>query len=180
MHFAPSTLLTRPPFPARPPPPLPACLLARPPPQVRSLGFDKPTVIQSQAWPIATAGRDLIAIASTGSGKTAGYVVPALEHIRTAMRRLVEGGGSGAPLCAARGAGAGADARAGAADPGGGDALWAAVGLAQCVSGGPSCCAPGEGLQTGSRSRRRQCALGGCQGCALRESELLVGGAAQS
>lgn len=59
---------------------------------MRSLGFDKPTVIQSQAWPIATAGRDLIAIASTGSGKTAGYVVPALEHIRTAMRRLVEGG----------------------------------------------------------------------------------------
>lgn len=31
-------------------------------------GFKQPTVIQSQAWPIAMAGRDLVGIAQTGSG----------------------------------------------------------------------------------------------------------------
>uniref|UniRef100_A0A914CXW3 RNA helicase n=1 Tax=Acrobeloides nanus TaxID=290746 RepID=A0A914CXW3_9BILA len=34
--------------------------------------FTKPTVIQSIAWPVALSGRDLIAIAQTGSGKTLG------------------------------------------------------------------------------------------------------------
>lgn len=33
-------------------------------------GFKQPTVIQSQSWPIAMAGRDLVGIAQTGSGKS--------------------------------------------------------------------------------------------------------------
>ncbi|KAG2951182.1 hypothetical protein PC117_g3783 [Phytophthora cactorum] len=33
-------------------------------------GFDKPTPIQSQCWPILASGRDIIGIAETGSGKT--------------------------------------------------------------------------------------------------------------
>jgi ATP-dependent RNA helicase DDX5/DBP2 len=32
-------------------------------------GFKQPTVIQSQSWPIAMSGRDLVGIAQTGSGK---------------------------------------------------------------------------------------------------------------
>lgn len=32
-------------------------------------GFKQPTVIQSQSWPVAMAGRDLVGIAQTGSGK---------------------------------------------------------------------------------------------------------------
>ncbi|KAF6264346.1 Asp-Glu-Ala-Asp box polypeptide 5 [Scenedesmus sp. NREL 46B-D3] len=40
-------------------------------------GFTAPSYIQAQAWPIALKGRDLVAIASTGSGKTAGFLVPA-------------------------------------------------------------------------------------------------------
>lgn len=31
-------------------------------------GFKQPTIIQSQAWPIAMSGRDLVGIAQTGSG----------------------------------------------------------------------------------------------------------------
>ena len=43
-------------------------------------GFDKPTAIQSQAWPIALKGRDMICIAKTGSGKTCGFLLPAFSQ----------------------------------------------------------------------------------------------------
>ena len=39
-------------------------------------GFVRPTAIQSQAWPIALQGRDMICIAKTGSGKTCGFLLP--------------------------------------------------------------------------------------------------------
>ncbi|GBF95917.1 DEAD box RNA helicase [Raphidocelis subcapitata] len=45
-------------------------------------GYKAPTFIQAQAWPIAREGRDLVAIASTGSGKTCGFLAPSLLHIR--------------------------------------------------------------------------------------------------
>lgn len=44
-------------------------------------GFTKPTAIQSQGWPIALSGRDLVGIAQTGSGKTLAYMLPAMVHI---------------------------------------------------------------------------------------------------
>ena len=44
-------------------------------------GYDKPTPIQAQGWPIALAGRDMVGIAQTGSGKTMSYVIPAFIHI---------------------------------------------------------------------------------------------------
>eukprot|EP00242_Pyramimonas_sp_CCMP2087_P014943 CAMPEP_0198209762 /NCGR_PEP_ID=MMETSP1445-20131203/17714_1 /TAXON_ID=36898 /ORGANISM="Pyramimonas sp., Strain CCMP2087" /LENGTH=542 /DNA_ID=CAMNT_0043883637 /DNA_START=181 /DNA_END=1805 /DNA_ORIENTATION=- len=44
-------------------------------------GYAVPSAIQSQAWPIAFAGRDCLAIAKTGSGKTLGYMMPAIIHI---------------------------------------------------------------------------------------------------
>jgi ATP-dependent helicase YprA (DUF1998 family) len=50
--------------------------------QLRKHGFTAPTFIQAQAWPIALQGRDLVAIASTGSGKTAGFLLPAFQHIQ--------------------------------------------------------------------------------------------------
>jgi ATP-dependent RNA helicase DBP3 len=43
--------------------------------------FDKPSAVQAQAWPVLLQGRDAIAIAETGSGKTLGFVLPALVHI---------------------------------------------------------------------------------------------------
>jgi hypothetical protein len=44
-------------------------------------GLVSPTPIQAQAWPPALAGRDVVGIAQTGSGKTLGYVVPAVVRI---------------------------------------------------------------------------------------------------
>ncbi|KAF8896491.1 P-loop containing nucleoside triphosphate hydrolase protein [Infundibulicybe gibba] len=48
---------------------------------IRAQGFDSPTPIQCQAWPMALSGRDLVAIAQTGSGKTISFALPAMLHI---------------------------------------------------------------------------------------------------
>ena len=42
--------------------------------------FVEPTPIQAQGWPIALSGHNLVAIAKTGSGKTLGYLLPAIVH----------------------------------------------------------------------------------------------------
>jgi ATP-dependent RNA helicase DDX5/DBP2 len=44
-------------------------------------GFPAPTAIQSIGWPIAMSGRDSVCIANTGSGKTLGFLLPALLHV---------------------------------------------------------------------------------------------------
>lgn len=44
--------------------------------------FKEPTPIQSQAWPLTLAGRDFVGLAETGSGKTLGYLLPAIVHIQ--------------------------------------------------------------------------------------------------
>ncbi|KAI5283557.1 ATP-dependent RNA helicase dbp2 [Ascosphaera acerosa] len=49
--------------------------------EVKAQGFDKPTSIQSQGWPMALSGRDVVGIAETGSGKTLTYCLPAIVHI---------------------------------------------------------------------------------------------------
>ena len=45
--------------------------------------FLKPTPIQNAAIPLALAGRDLIGIAQTGTGKTAAFVLPILQRLLT-------------------------------------------------------------------------------------------------
>jgi ATP-dependent RNA helicase DDX5/DBP2 len=49
--------------------------------EVKAQGFEKPTPIQSQGWPMALSGRDVVGIAETGSGKTLTYCLPAIVHI---------------------------------------------------------------------------------------------------
>ena len=49
--------------------------------EVKAQGFSKPTAIQSQGWPMALSGRDVVGIAETGSGKTLTYCLPAIVHI---------------------------------------------------------------------------------------------------
>ncbi|KAL0395703.1 UNVERIFIED_CONTAM: ATP-dependent RNA helicase-like protein DB10 [Sesamum calycinum] len=50
--------------------------------EVKSAGFSAPTPIQAQSWPIALRGRDIVAIAKTGSGKTLGYLIPGFIHLK--------------------------------------------------------------------------------------------------
>ena len=45
------------------------------------MGYTEPTPIQSKAIPLAMTGRDLIASASTGTGKTAAFLLPVLHQL---------------------------------------------------------------------------------------------------
>ncbi|MFN3303495.1 MAG: DEAD/DEAH box helicase [Roseateles sp.] len=48
---------------------------------VREQGYHAPTAIQAAALPPVLAGRDVLAIAQTGSGKTAAFVLPLLQRL---------------------------------------------------------------------------------------------------
>jgi superfamily II DNA/RNA helicase len=50
---------------------------------VEAAGYNEPTPIQERAIPLALAGRDLVASANTGTGKTAAFVLPALQKLKS-------------------------------------------------------------------------------------------------
>ncbi|KAM6165917.1 putative ATP-dependent RNA helicase DDX43 [Erethizon dorsatum] len=50
---------------------------------IKRAGFQKPTPIQSQAWPIVLQGIDLIGVAQTGTGKTLSYLMPGFIHLNS-------------------------------------------------------------------------------------------------
>ncbi|OIV94425.1 hypothetical protein TanjilG_25487 [Lupinus angustifolius] len=60
-------------------------------------GFEKPSPIQSRAWPFLLDGRDLIGIAATGSGKTLAFGIPAIMHIMKKGKNKADRGRN--PLC---------------------------------------------------------------------------------
>ncbi len=53
---------------------------------VAKMGFIAPTPVQEQAIPLALEGRDVVAAATTGTGKTAAFALPIIERIGRAKR----------------------------------------------------------------------------------------------
>ncbi len=54
---------------------------------VADAGYEQPTPIQEQAIPLVLAGRDLIGVAQTGTGKTAGFTLPMIEALAKGRAR---------------------------------------------------------------------------------------------
>lgn len=51
-------------------------------------GFEKPSPIQEESIPVALTGRDILARAKNGTGKTAAFVIPALEKINPKVAKI--------------------------------------------------------------------------------------------
>ncbi len=54
---------------------------------LKAMGHNKPTTIQQQTIPVAMEQRDILARAPTGTGKTASFLLPALQHLLDFPRR---------------------------------------------------------------------------------------------
>ena len=54
---------------------------------LKAAEYSQPTEIQAQAIPHGLAGRDILGCAQTGTGKTAAFVLPILNHLGSHRRR---------------------------------------------------------------------------------------------
>eukprot|EP01056_Protomagalhaensia_sp_Gyna25_P004149 Protomagalhaensia_sp_Gyna_25__4148@NODE_375_length_3661_cov_554_673661_g287_i0_p1_GENE_NODE_375_length_3661_cov_554_673661_g287_i0NODE_375_length_3661_cov_554_673661_g287_i0_p1_ORF_typecomplete_len483_score76_15DEAD/PF00270_29/1_5e45Helicase_C/PF00271_31/6_1e02Helicase_C/PF00271_31/3_5e29ERCC3_RAD25_C/PF16203_5/5_2e03ERCC3_RAD25_C/PF16203_5/2_7e11ResIII/PF04851_15/1_2e09ResIII/PF04851_15/4_7e03CMS1/PF14617_6/8_1e05PhoH/PF02562_16/2_3PhoH/PF02562_16/20AAA_19/PF13245_6/0_051AAA_22/PF13401_6/0_35UT len=57
---------------------------------IYDMGFEAPSPIQEESIPLALAGRNILARAKNGTGKTAAFVIPMLEKVQT-VERYVQG-----------------------------------------------------------------------------------------
>ena len=55
---------------------------------IREMGFEKLSPIQEQAIPYLLQGEDIIGQAQTGTGKTAAFGIPAIQHINPDVKKL--------------------------------------------------------------------------------------------
>ena len=55
---------------------------------VTDMGFVHPTAVQAQAIPLLLAGRDVVGVAQTGTGKTAAFGLPLLAHVDPEVREV--------------------------------------------------------------------------------------------
>src|SRR5262249_56073847 len=53
---------------------------------IEALGFEQPTPVQAETIPAIVRGRDVIGQAQTGSGKTAAFGLPAIDHVDADLR----------------------------------------------------------------------------------------------
>jgi ATP-dependent RNA helicase DDX6/DHH1 len=51
-------------------------------------GFEKPSPIQEEAIPIILAGRDVLARAKNGTGKTAAFIIPCIEKVDVTKQHI--------------------------------------------------------------------------------------------
>lgn len=51
-------------------------------------GYERPTAIQAAAIPAAMDGRDVLGSAPTGTGKTAAFLLPAIQHLLDFPRKV--------------------------------------------------------------------------------------------
>jgi ATP-dependent RNA helicase DeaD len=60
---------------------------------VASLGYEEPTPVQRETIPLLLSGRDMLAQAATGTGKTAAFALPMLHRLSadTGHRRRTRG-----------------------------------------------------------------------------------------
>ena len=56
---------------------------------ITACGYTVPTPIQKEAIPPILAGRDILGLAQTGTGKTAAFVLPMLERLLVGPRKKV-------------------------------------------------------------------------------------------
>jgi len=49
---------------------------------IDDLGFEKPTPIQEEAFPVGMSGKNIVGIAQTGTGKTLAYMLPILQQLK--------------------------------------------------------------------------------------------------
>eukprot|EP01057_Protomagalhaensia_wolfi_P006140 Protomagalhaensia_wolfi_Nauph_80__6139@NODE_892_length_1906_cov_203_095340_g671_i0_p1_GENE_NODE_892_length_1906_cov_203_095340_g671_i0NODE_892_length_1906_cov_203_095340_g671_i0_p1_ORF_typecomplete_len491_score110_84DEAD/PF00270_29/8_9e46Helicase_C/PF00271_31/1_8e02Helicase_C/PF00271_31/3_6e29ERCC3_RAD25_C/PF16203_5/3_6e03ERCC3_RAD25_C/PF16203_5/2_9e11ResIII/PF04851_15/5_1e09ResIII/PF04851_15/5e03CMS1/PF14617_6/0_00013PhoH/PF02562_16/5_5PhoH/PF02562_16/21AAA_19/PF13245_6/0_093UTP25/PF06862_12/8_ len=57
---------------------------------IYDMGFEAPSPIQEESIPLALAGRNILARAKNGTGKTAAFVIPMLEKVQT-VERYIQG-----------------------------------------------------------------------------------------
>ena len=51
-------------------------------------GFERPSPIQEEAIPIILAGKDVLARAKNGTGKTAAFIIPCLEKVDPSLNEI--------------------------------------------------------------------------------------------
>ncbi|PSV36929.1 ATP-dependent RNA helicase SrmB [Photobacterium sp. GB-27] len=54
---------------------------------IEEIGYSRPTVVQAQAIPHALDGKDVMASAPTGTGKTAAFLLPMIQHLQDFPRK---------------------------------------------------------------------------------------------